>query len=720
MRAQRAINGETGEFRTVIMSGVSFGKQVNEVNEVNHVGLNALRMYVSKEVSQLENVLNDKNKKSKEKKRAFTQLKNIAGLKKDEYAMMSYGNFLWEGGDVIESDKKLALEVFHKLATKNNLNPDFERMMKLFYADKCRAMGDKKYEEVAPLLEKYIELEDSEALMIKAAFFQQSNPDLEKELLERAVKKGSNHAKLLLGAKYIHSNSEEEKIKGFEYFTQCESVSAYAKRVVGNCYEYGLGTAIDLPMACQKYLEAANQGDFLSRLPAAFLLSQGLHGVTCDKPKALEILKSMRKGIQVFEGRMKERFYALYIRLTVEVFGKNFFLDKRNVTGLLSELGDYPQSDFYCVMGFLIEICIDRSGFCMTADECYRIAAKKGSIKAKIYLCQDDLNIPSNLISDYLDLVSSPSYDKQDVDGKVEFIIGDYYSQFQKWKEALTHYTKAAQLHYAAAERKMKETLAKMRNKVNPVEQLPIQVIPHSEPERNEGSDEGPTIPPLSNEEHPEEVEQNEKVNSKETAVAKVLGKKVDSEELLQLAREKETNKEYAGAVALYKAAIEAGNSEACFWIGSYFEDNIGGEKDIGMAIFYYLLGIAKADPRSMNRYGLLVQQESPNQAFELFEIASSMEDFEAKNQLGICYMEGMGCRKDEEKAKFYWNEAYEAHVPEAAFNLGRLSEINRKYNEALFYYEVGAGQGHNKSSSNLSFLQARLNPIPRRRPKKN
>ncbi|MCR5414674.1 MAG: sel1 repeat family protein [Kiritimatiellae bacterium] len=85
--------------------------------------------------------------------------------------------------------------------------------------------------------------------------------------------------------------------------------------------------------------------------------------------------------------------------------------------------------------------------------------------------------------------------------------------------------------------------------------------------------------------------------------------------------------------------------------------------------------------------------------AFSLFSKASKSDDANAFNNLGLCYMNGYGCRKDEEKALEAFRTAAEQGHAEAVNNEGRFYRegivVEKDLEEALRCFRRSASAGN-------------------------
>ena len=112
--------------------------------------------------------------------------------------------------------------------------------------------------------------------------------------------------------------------------------------------------------------------------------------------------------------------------------------------------------------------------------------------------------------------------------------------------------------------------------------------------------------------------------------------------------------------------------------------------------------------------YHLLYGQKNYTEALIILRDLDAKNDPEAQCMLGVMYLEGIGLRKDIDKAYEYLNKAATAENPEAMYRLGRLLERgevqesdNRKKDieKAIEYYQKAAIAGDLNALTDLAFL---------------
>lgn len=86
----------------------------------------------------------------------------------------------------------------------------------------------------------------------------------------------------------------------------------------------------------------------------------------------------------------------------------------------------------------------------------------------------------------------------------------------------------------------------------------------------------------------------------------------------------------------------------------------------------------------------LLYGQKNYAEALKILRELNGQGNAEAQATLGTVYMEGLGVRKDIEKAVEYFKKAIKADNAEAMYKYGTLLEVNLRWNKILILYRKG------------------------------
>lgn len=108
-------------------------------------------------------------------------------------------------------------------------------------------------------------------------------------------------------------------------------------------------------------------------------------------------------------------------------------------------------------------------------------------------------------------------------------------------------------------------------------------------------------------------------------------------------------------------------------------------------------------------QYGKEGLPQSYDKAFYWYKKAADQGYALAQNNLGFCYHNGWGCKKDMKKAYACYKSAAEAGVPLAQSNLGTCYEFgwgtSKNMAEALRWYRSAAAQGNPSAQKHLKRL---------------
>ncbi|MGL4821337.1 MAG: tetratricopeptide repeat protein, partial [Bacilli bacterium] len=125
-------------------------------------------------------------------------------------------------------------------------------------------------------------------------------------------------------------------------------------------------------------------------------------------------------------------------------------------------------------------------------------------------------------------------------------------------------------------------------------------------------------------------------------------------------------------AAECYHRAIEAGDAEACYYLGVAHLQGIGVVQDEKLAAHY-------------------------------FEFGTERKCAQCTLQLGYCYQTGTGVDEDQARAIHYYGVAADLGSPMAAFNLGVLLHEEGESEAAVRLYEQAAAGGIPHAMCNLA-----------------
>ena len=150
-------------------------------------------------------------------------------------------------------------------------------------------------------------------------------------------------------------------------------------------------------------------------------------------------------------------------------------------------------------------------------------------------------------------------------------------------------------------------------------------------------------------------------------------------------------------------------NPKAAAYAGRCYYNGAGVERNIELAKKYFSIAAKANEPFGLNGLGVIIQKESPEAAFALFEKAAQSGIKEALNNLGRSYVLGLGCKADTAKGRELLVKAVEkGSIPSAEF-LGGFYQLFDDWHNACKYYTISAQAGSGKSKQELLFSQAML-----------
>lgn len=132
-----------------------------------------------------------------------------------------------------------------------------------------------------------------------------------------------------------------------------------------------------------------------------------------------------------------------------------------------------------------------------------------------------------------------------------------------------------------------------------------------------------------------------------------------------------------------------------------WFEESAYG----GISNAQYNLGV-------LYHQGLGVKKDT-EKAMELYRVAASQGHPEAQYNLAIAYVEGIGVEYNPQIASVYFEQAASGGIVEAAYNLGLLHENGllgeSQPDEAIFWYKLAADKGNKDADKALKQLKSQL-----------
>lgn len=169
----------------------------------------------------------------------------------------------------------------------------------------------------------------------------------------------------------------------------------------------------------------------------------------------------------------------------------------------------------------------------------------------------------------------------------------------------------------------------------------------------------------------------------------KLLNTKIDSE------HSPESPSDVEQAVELYRKAADQGLAAAQTQLGICYFEGIGVEKDYDEAVRLFNLAANQNDPDAyfmLSRYFNFEQDHD-----KIFEKAKKSADLHsAMGEFGLaeCYQLGIGVKKDDSQADYWYEKAAEKGLMPAQVVFADRFFSNNNYAKALYWFEKAADQG--------------------------
>ena len=165
------------------------------------------------------------------------------------------------------------------------------------------------------------------------------------------------------------------------------------------------------------------------------------------------------------------------------------------------------------------------------------------------------------------------------------------------------------------------------------------------------------------------------------------------------------TAQKYEKARELFEKASGEGNPVAEKYLGKMIFNGLGGTKNGADGMKWLELAAAHGDLEATNLVGVYRfnsgEDESRQEAIELFETAAEGEFVDSLFNLGLCYERGVSVNRDLEKAQELYRRAAQKEDPGSQYRLGHLLEFDKKDpQQAMSWYT---------SAANSSLTQAML-----------
>ncbi|MBI1423513.1 MAG: hypothetical protein GC149_08620 [Gammaproteobacteria bacterium] len=166
----------------------------------------------------------------------------------------------------------------------------------------------------------------------------------------------------------------------------------------------------------------------------------------------------------------------------------------------------------------------------------------------------------------------------------------------------------------------------------------------------------------------------------------------------------------------LWEQLARAGDREAAYQLGLFYDTNTIEARDARRAVYWYQHAAAAGEIHAQHNLGVAYAkgdgvQKDVAVAIKWWELAASHGNTDSQYNLGILYAAGrFGVKKNVEEAKHWWHKAALHGDAMAQYNLGTLyvNAAPRDYCEATRWWKEAARNGVEQASLALRVIRAR------------
>lgn len=170
---------------------------------------------------------------------------------------------------------------------------------------------------------------------------------------------------------------------------------------------------------------------------------------------------------------------------------------------------------------------------------------------------------------------------------------------------------------------------------------------------------------------------------------------------------------DYKKAFKYATIAAEDDKSDGYFVLGALYLNGWGVEKNIAAAIDNYKMAAADGDAVAMNQIGYIYMgnegnEADPEQSFYWFNESAKKDSNVGWFNLGCCYKNGFGVKKDSEEAAECFKKAANLGYVDAMVELGDYYQgVLVDLKKAKSWYQAAAEEGHPVAQNKLGVLYA-------------
>ena len=175
-------------------------------------------------------------------------------------------------------------------------------------------------------------------------------------------------------------------------------------------------------------------------------------------------------------------------------------------------------------------------------------------------------------------------------------------------------------------------------------------------------------------------------------------------------------------SVRYYRIAAELGYTQAQYKLGVCYRDGFGVDFDINKALLWFKKAAEQGDVNAMYNIGIIYKSTNNPLEFSAFLdtvtqagilLSVNKDDVDALSVLGICFMDGRGGEKNEEKGLEYLKLAAKKSNSNAQAYLGSYyykgKGVKQSKKEAVKWFEMSANQGNALGQRELGYYYLKL-----------
>ena len=137
-----------------------------------------------------------------------------------------------------------------------------------------------------------------------------------------------------------------------------------------------------------------------------------------------------------------------------------------------------------------------------------------------------------------------------------------------------------------------------------------------------------------------------------------------------------QNKKQYQKAFDWFMVAARKNHTEACYYVGLYYQNGLGVKKDLKQAVIWYEKAALNKDKDALYHLAMiLIRQEEKDfvTIAKLLHEAAKQGHPNAQYNLAVMYHKGDGLKQDNDQALYWYEKAAEKNLAIALYNLGMI-----------------------------------------------